>query len=476
MTGTEVTYLSCAELVESYRRRELSPVEVVAATLARISACDGTVNAFCLVDADHALEQARASAQRWVRGEPTGRLDGVPVAIKDLLAVRGWVTRRGSYATSPTGVETEDASSVAALRRHGAVLVGKTTTPEIGWKGVTDSPLTGVTRNPWRTDCTAGGSSGGSAAAVALGMVPLATGTDGGGSLRIPAGFCGVVGFKPTSGLVPMWPRSSHGGLSHHGPFARSVRDAALMLDVMGEPDVRDQAAAPPPAARFARTLDDPRLDGLRVAFSPTLGGHAVQPEVKTAVADVARTLETLGARVDEAEPDFGEALELHDLLWNVGLAHATSRWSQPQRAWMDPGLRRATDDGARHAAVDYVEADLRRADLARRAGTFLQTYDLLLTPTLPLVAFAAGRDVPEHWPDHRWQTWTPFTYPFNLTHQPALSVPCGFSDDGLPVGAQLVGRRYDDALVLRAGNSYQQAAPCHDHPPDGSVAAVGGA
>src|ERR671923_703011 len=260
-----------AALLAGYRAGELSPVEVVEDALARIERGDATLNAFCLVDPERALADARASEARWRRGEPAGALDGVPVAVKDVFATRGWPTRRGSHAIDPAGPWEHAAPAVAALRRHGAVIPGKTTTPEIGWKGVTDSPLEGVTRNPWDPARTSGGSSGGSAAALAAGMVPLALGTDGGGSIRIPCAFCGLPGLKPTYGRVPMWPASPFGAVAHGGPMARTVADVALLLDVIAEPDARDWAALPPAGGSFLDGLED-GVAGLRVAFSPDLG------------------------------------------------------------------------------------------------------------------------------------------------------------------------------------------------------------
>ncbi|MBA3907869.1 MAG: amidase, partial [Pseudonocardiales bacterium] len=232
--------LSAVGLLAAYRARELSPVDVTTAVLARIAAVNGRVNAFCLVDEDAAMEAARASEQRWARGAPTGLLDGVPVSIKDLLLTRGWPTLRGSRTIDPAGPWDVDAPAVARVREQAGVIVGKTTTPELGWKGVTDSALTGVTANPWDPARTAGGSSGGSAAAVALGMAPLSLGTDGGGSVRIPAGFCGVTTIKPTWGRVPLYPASPFGVLSHVGPITRTAADAALLLDVVSGADARD--------------------------------------------------------------------------------------------------------------------------------------------------------------------------------------------------------------------------------------------
>src|SRR5580698_3996955 len=287
MPDTDVTRLSATELLGLYRRRELSPVEATRAVLARIDMQNAVTNAYCLVRDEEALASAKESEQRWQAAEPAGLLDGVPVSVKDLLLTSGWPTLRGSLTIDEAGPWTVDAPAVARLREHRAVLLGKTTTPEFGWKGVTDSPLTGVTRNPWDVSRTPGGSSGGAAAAVACGMGPLAVGTDGAGSIRIPASFCGIVGLKPTHGRVPVYPPSAFGTLSHVGPMTRTVADAALLLDVLGAPDARDPLALDRQAP-VSGDLAAARVRGLRVAYSPALGYVQVDPEVAAAAAGAA--------------------------------------------------------------------------------------------------------------------------------------------------------------------------------------------
>ncbi len=447
--------LTAAELTAAYRSRELSPVEATEAGLARIEDRDGELNAFCLVDGERALTDARASEQRWARGEPAGPLDGVPVGVKDLLVTRGWPTLRGCRAIDPAGPWEDDAPVVAALRRSGAVLPGKTTTPELGWKGVTDSRLEGVTRNPWDPSRTPGGSSGGSAAALAAGMVPLALGTDGGGSIRIPCAFTGLPGLKPTFGRVPAWPASPFGPVSHVGPMARTVTDVALLLDVMAEPDARDWLALPPARTSFAAGIDDGVRD-LRIAFSPELGYAAVDPEVAALVSRAALAFAELGAHVELVDPGFADPREAFDVLWSSGAARAVAITGEVD----DPGLREVAAAGGRYAATEYIAALQTRDALAITMSAFHQEWDLLLTPTLPLAAFEAGREVPDGAADPRWPGWTPFSFPFNMTQQPAATVPCGFTAAGLPVGLQVVGPRYADALVLRAARAYESAHP----------------
>lgn len=455
---TEVFELSATALVAAYRERRLSPVEAAEASLARIEALEGKLNAFCLVDGERTLGDARAAEEHWGRGEPAGELDGVPVGVKDVFLTRGWPMLRGSRAVDPAGPWEDDSPPVAALRRHGAVLVGKTTTPEIGWKGVTDSPLCGITRNPWDPSSTAGGSSGGSSAALAAGMVPLALGTDGGGSIRIPCGFCGLPGIKPTYGRVPAWPASPFGALAHAGPMARTVADVALLLDVLAEPDPRDWVALPPVGASFRAGLDD-GVAGLRIAFSPDLGHADVDPEVAALVAAAAEAFAGLGAHVERADPGFEDPRETFDVLWSAGAAKAVHDLGADDDV-LDPGLAAIAATGRSHSVLAYLQAMKERDALGLRMSLFHREWDLLLTPTLPIEAFEAGRETPADRAGRGWPSWTPFTYPFNLTQQPAATVPCGFTSAGLPAGLQIVGPRYGDALVLRAARAYEAAFP----------------
>ncbi|MFI7006909.1 amidase [Streptomyces sp. NPDC050145] len=451
---TVLTGLTAQELVDGYRKGEFGPVDATRAVLARIEETQPALNAFTRVDAEGALAAAEASAQRWRRGEPQGLVDGVPVTVKDILLQRGVPTLRGSRTVRAEGRWDEDAPSVARLREHGAVFVGRTTTPEFGWKGVTDSPLTGVTRNPYDTSRTAGGSSGGSAAAVAIGAGPLSLGTDGGGSVRIPASFCGIFGLKPTYGRVPLYPASAFGTLSHVGPMTRDAADAALMMDVISGPDPRDWSGLGPVAGSFRDGLED-GVRGLRVAFSPSLGGQvAVRPEVAAAVRGAVTRLAGLGAYVEEVDPDFTDPVEAFHVLWFSGAARVVQQLSPAQRELLDPGLKEVCARGARYSALEYLAAVDARMALGRRMGAFHSTYDLLVTPTMPLTAFEAGVEVPRGSGLRHWTGWTPFTYPFNLTQQPAATVPVGRDAEGLPIGLQLVAARHADTLVLRAAHA----------------------
>jgi aspartyl-tRNA(Asn)/glutamyl-tRNA(Gln) amidotransferase subunit A len=451
--------LPATELLERYRDQSLSPVAATEACLARIEAHNDTLNAFNLIDREGARRAAAESAKRWELGVPRGRLDGVPTSIKDIVWAAGWPTLRGSLTVDPDQLWDEDSPAVARLREHGAVLLGRTTTPEFGWKGVTDSPLTGITRNPWNLAKTPGGSSGGAAAAVASGMGALALGSDGGGSVRIPAGFTGIFGHKPTFGRVPAYPPSPFGTLAHLGPMTRTVTDAALMLTVMAEGDPRDGLALRPDGSDYTQGLDD-GVEGLKLAFSPSLGGHPVEPEVAELVRLAAQQFEALGAEVETCDPEIPDCGPIFVCLWFSGAAAVIEQIDEAGRAKVDPGLLEVARTGASYGLSDYLAA-MRDCDRVRSLmSRFHQRYDLLLTPSLPLTAFDAGVDTPTDPHGQSWANWTPFTYPFNLTGQPAASMPCGLAPNGLPVGLQIVGPRYADALVLRAARAFEQASP----------------
>ncbi len=460
----DILNMTALELLSRYRDKSLSPVEATQAMLDQIERLDSTVNAWCLVDQETTLRYARESEQRYQNGTAKGLVDGVPVAVKDVFLTPMWPTLKGSRTTVPESTLNKSAPSTAALELHGYVPLGKTTTPEFGWKGVTDNPIDGVTRNPWDPDKTAGGSSGGSGAAVALGMGPLALGTDAGGSIRIPASFCGIVGHKPSYGEVPHWPPPPYGALAHAGPMTRTVADCALMMNVLTEPDSRDTQAIPRRHIDYLKALDGD-ISHLKIAYSPTLGYINVNRDVETAVAEAVAVFRSLGATVVEVDPSFSDPLAAFGHLFYSGAANALRDLNAKKRELMDPGLVEVATKASRLTVMDYLGAVNVRNALAERMASFHRKYDLLLTPTLPITAFKAGREVPEDWPSTRWPSWTPFTYPFNMTGQPALSVPCGFDRNGLPIGLHLVGRRFDDALVLNAGHAYQQAAPIERKP-----------
>ncbi|MSQ50056.1 MAG: amidase [Betaproteobacteria bacterium] len=451
--------LSATQLLALYRSKKLSPVEVTRATLERIERLNPILNAFCFLDARFSLQQAKQSEKRWARGRPQGLLDGVPVSIKDLLLTKGWPTLRGSKTIDPQGPWHDDAPVVARLREHGAILLGKTTTPEFGWKGVTDSPLTGITRNPWNPQMTPGGSSGGGAAAVAAGMGPLTVGTDGGGSIRIPCGFTGLFGLKPSFGRVPAWPLSPMGTIAHVGPMTRTVKDAALLMNVLSLPDTRDWHALPYDRRDYRIGLNA-GVKGLRIAYSANLGYAKVDREIAALVESAVKKFQNLGAIVEARDPGFKDTGPLFAAHWFPGAAYVVRHTPPRQRRLMDKGLLDTARRGEMVTTEEYMNAIQQRGALGVLMNRFHDTYDLLVTPTLPLAAFEAGKEVANLLKEKRWTDWSPFSYPFNLTQQPAATVPCGLTRQGLPVGLHIVGPRYADALVLRAARAFEATQP----------------
>ena len=470
MTGSEIPYLPALELRARYRARELSPVEVVATILERVDALQPRLNAFVTVTRDRAMAQARA-AERAYRDDSAGPLAGIPLSIKDLTATRGVRTTMGSLLHQDW-VPDFDAPVVERLLAAGAVLLGKTNTPEFGWKGETSNRVSGTTHNPWRHGRTPGGSSGGAAAAVAAGLGPLAQGSDGAGSIRIPACFSGIFGLKPSFGLVPQYPASAVELLSHIGPMSRTVRDAALMLSVLGGADPRDPHSWSQPHDYLEPLHDAPPrpVRPLRVAWSPDLGTAVVDPEVASLTAAAARRFGDLGYEVEEASPDLADPWQTINVLWCVGEAGVHGDRFPELRNRLDPGLAAIIDAAHSYRALDVATALRLRLDYYHRMRSFMERYQLLLTPAMPLPAFRAGLDKPERIGETALDaglSWTPFTYPFNLTGQPAATVPCGFTADGLPVGLQIVGRRHADSTVLAAAAAFEAAAPwAHHRPP----------
>lgn len=438
--------LSAAELTTAFRTRALSPVEFTKICLARIEKLNPTLNAFCLVDAEGALAAAGRSEERWLRNAALSGVDGVPTTIKDLVSTAGYPFRRGSRAVSATTEGVVDAPAVARLREGGAVLLGKTTTPEFGHKAVTSSALCGITRNPWNPELTPGGSSGGSAVAAATGMGILHLGTDAGGSIRIPAGFTGVFGHKPTSYRVPMYPPSTFGHLAVQGPITKSVADSRLMMNLITRPDARDWVSPPVTmnGSRFGRKVKE-----LRVAFAPTMNEVEVDPEVERLVGNAVQRLEQLGARVDMVQLELSDAPELFETIWSATALAIIAGFSQAQLDLFEPSFMAIAERGRSVDGSALVRAQNGCATLAERLTTLFKTSDVLVLPSLPVAAFPAGQDHPGAPKPYGWPEWTPFCYPFNLTRSPACSLPCGLTRDGRPVGLQIVAPIYQDELVL---------------------------
>ena len=444
------------ELSTAYRRGEASPVEVVDEHLARIESLDPHLNAFVVVDTAGARRAAMASAARWETGAPLSELDGVPTTIKDIVAMAGFAMREGSTVTSDEPC-LDDHPVVARLREAGMVILGKTTTSEFGWKGITDSSAQGVTRNPWNLDYSPGGSSGGAGSSLAAGIGVIAHGSDGGGSIRIPASYCGLVGLKPTYGRVPQHPVDSpYISLVSNGPLARSVADAALFLNEISRPDARDWHAAPYDARDWRIGLQD-GVRGMRIGFTCELGGATVDPDVAAACEAAAGLLEDLGARVTPAGTVVSSLRPRFEAYWKAGFAARLRTIPSDRHEELDPGFRAIAEQGLDIGVANYYAGHAERAQLVREFKAWFGDYEVLLTPTMPTVAPPV--DTVYHSVEFdRWEHAVPFTVPFNLTGQPAGTIPVGMHPLGLPIGLQVVGDHWGEAAVLRVMRAVEAA------------------
>ena len=466
MTSTDLCYLSALQLRDRYQKGEVSPVEVTEAILRRMDELNPTLNAFITTTPELALKGARIAEQAYQTGESPPPLAGIPTSIKDLVSMTGVRTTRGSLLYKDW-VPDYDAPIIERLHEAGAVMLGKTNLPELGWKGDSTNRIIGSTHNPWKLGRTAGGSSGGGTAAVAAGLGPLAQGSDGAGSIRIPSSFCGIYGLKPSWGLIPQYPASAVELFSHLGPMTRTVADSALMLNIMAGADPRDRLSFPTETDYLASL--EGGIAGLRVAWSPDLGYALIDPEVRDIVAKAALRFEELGCHVEEAHPDLEDPWEsIVHIIWASAFAGLHLHDLDAVRDQIDPGLVRVIEQGLQLSGAEVAIAYARRNDYYHAWRQFMERYDLLLTPTLPVTAFTAGDDYPGqiNGQPTTYLSWTAFTYPFNITGQPAATVPCGFASDGLPVGLQIVGRWRDDVTVLRASAAFEALAPWADKRP----------
>lgn len=438
--------MSAQDLAEAFRNRTLSPVEVTRACLARAEAINPALNAFTFLDHDGALKAAKASEARWAAGAPLSPVDGVPTTLKDIVWVRGWTVRYGSTLTRETPLE-DDAPSVRLLRAAGAVFLGQTTTPEFGWKALTDSRAFGITRNPHNPAMTSGGSSGGAAVAAALGAGVFHLGTDGGGSIRVPAAFCGITGLKPTFGRVPAYPASAFGTVAHIGPMGRSAADAFAMLSAMSGRDRRDwfQGEGALPELAFG----PPALKDLRIGYWTTPPAGTLDPEIAALVDKQMKRLETAGAQIEPFELPGGNLLETFHAHWFSGAATRLAAYPDEDRAGIDPGLAEIEQQGLALDARSLVAAQVARAEFGARMDEALAEYDFILSPAVTVPAFEAGLEVPAGSGLSRWTEWASFSFPINLTQQPAGVVPCGTTSAGLPVALQAIGARGADGKVL---------------------------
>ena len=459
-----LTALQMAALV---RQGEVSPVELAQAALDAIAATEPALNAYSEVFADAALERATRCETEAGRGEFRGPLHGVPIAVKDLFQVEGTRTRRGSHLYA-NAVSTETGPAVERLLLAGAVMVGKNTTPELGWKASSNSPLYGITRNPWDPTRTTGGSSSGSAAAVAAGTVPISLGSDGGGSMRIPASFCGIFSLKASLGRIPTYPLSPTEHLSHAGPMTRTVADCALALDVTKGPDHRDPNSLPDSGTSYLSLLHSPRK-AIRVAFAPTLFGKPVQPDIAACIDAAFRQIRQSLA-IEPVDIDLGwpDPIAIFEALW-AARGSLYKDLTPMDKARLDPGFARMIELAAPITIDDHFRTLQARAKFCRTVAESFAHFDVLVMPTVPIDPFAAEHDGPPDMdpsPTVPWARWTPFSYPFNVTGQPAASIPCGWSRAGLPVGLQVVGKRFDDATVLQFCAAWERQFDAHSRRP----------
>ena len=461
-----LSFIPATELASMIRQKTVSPVEVMRETIQRAQALNPRLNAICTPTFDAAMQEAIEAEQAVMRGRPLGILHGVPTSIKDLAFTRGVRTMAGSHIHSDR-IPDFDHLHVERLRKAGAISIGKTTVSEFGWSGVSSSPLTGITHNPWKHGMNAGASSAGAAVCAAAGIGPIHQGSDGAGSIRMPAAFCGIYGIKPSHGRVPYWPTPANGLISHVGPLTRTVADAALMLQAMAGPDDRDMTSLESAPDDFVTRLEE-GIAGLKIGFSPDLGYLKVDAEVAGPVRQAVAAFEELGCEVEEIKPGWDNPIEMEHLHFS---ANFTSRLGPLLDEWedrMDPGLVALVKHGKNFSAAEYCRLDEKRLALYDKVRALFERYDLLLTPALSVAAFPADRLIPPHWEQHPWDwmRWAGFSYPFNLTWLPAATCPCGFTPGGLPVGLQIVGGRHRDLRVLQASRAFERIRPWAQHRP----------
>jgi aspartyl-tRNA(Asn)/glutamyl-tRNA(Gln) amidotransferase subunit A len=455
--SADLDAMTAMQLRSRIARREISPVEVTRRALDKAQATQGSLNAFFLLMPDQAMAAAQAAETAVMRGDTLGPLHGVPLSVKDLIAVGGERYAFGSR-TMADNVAPSDAPSVERAKRAGAIVIGKTTTSEFGCKAVGDSPLTGITRNPWNLAKTPGGSSAGAAASVAAGITPIALGTDGGGSLRIPGSLTGLAAIKGQFGRIPVWPVSATTTLSHVGPMARTVEDAALLFMACAGYDSRDPYSVAGPVPDLLAACKQ-GAKGLRVAYSPTLGYARPDAEVLRVVEAAVKQFEALGCTVDLVERVFErDPVDIWSAEFYAGAGTRLRPFLESNRELIDPAVADILDQALRQDMRDYYGKVFERYALRDTLRPFFERYDILLSPVLPVTSLDVGKDVPGHLGDRNLVSWVYYTYPFNLTGQPAATVCAGIAADGMPVGLQIVGRALGEYDVVRAAAAYERS------------------
>ncbi len=471
MDATDLCYTPATELRRMIDAKAISPVEIADAVLARIERLNPTLNAFLTVTADLARDDARAAEARQMRGERLTPIDGIPFSIKDLEPTAGVRTTFGSRWFADN-VPTIDGVAAGRLRRSGGIFLGKTNTPHNGYKDMCDNLLGEPCQNPWKLGRTSGASSGGAGAAVAAGLGQLGHGSDGAGSVRIPAALCGIFGMKPAFGRVPYAPAADYwGGRSHIGPMTRTVRDGAMLLGVMAGPDPRDPLSIDAPIPDFLAACEGD-LEGLRIVWSSNLGTGPCDPEVREIAHRAALRIKEFGATVEERDPDWPDVFDAHKTIYETGVASRREEHARERPEWIEATMMQMIENARNVTGLELAKANLARTRYYDAVLEWFRDVDLLLTPQMPVGAWSAepgpeegpreidGRPTPTVF--HR----LPFTWPFNLTNQPAATVPCGFTAEGLPVGLQIVGKWHDEGTVFRAAACFEAAQPWAQHRP----------
>lgn len=458
-------YQTAHELTRMIAAREISPVELTEDVLQRQEALETDINAFVTLTPEIARAAAKQAEKAVMAGDRLGLLHGLPLSVKDLISMQGvpWTFGSKPFAENMGPV---DAPAVARARAAGACIIGKSTTSEFGCKGTGDSPLSGVTRNPWNLDKTPGGSSAGAGASVAAGLTPFALGTDGGGSIRIPSSLCGLFGIKAQFSRVPLFPIPATPTLAHVGPLARTVRDAALLLTAISGHDARDPFAVAGPVPDYLGACGQ-TIEGMRIAWSPTFGYARSDPEILRITEKAARSFEQLGCHVEEVEAPFGdEPLEIWRAEFYGGVGTKLKGLLTDSPEQLDPGVVDMLSSALDQSIEDYFTKLFARYAFRETMREFFEGYDLLLSPVLPVAAFDTGLDVPPGWEDRDPVSWVYYTYPFNTTGQPAASIPAGFTKSGLPVGLQMAARINSETDIFRAAAAFEEAFPWADKRP----------
>ena len=468
MDNEAICRMSALEMRTAIGSKKISPLEIMDVILHRIERINPKINAYCTI-ADNARDEAKKAERKVMMNEPLGSLHGVPISIKDLIFTKGIRTTGGSKIYEKFIPDT-DSIAVARLKNAGAIVIGKTNTPESGWVAVTTNPLFGATKNPWNLQKTSGGSSGGAASAVAACMGPVAIGTDGGGSIRIPSSFCGVFGLKPSFGLVPQWPTfpGLWEGLSVTGPITRTVQDAALLLEIIAGYDNHDMFSIPFEIPKYTLAMNDD-LKGMRIAWSSNLGYASVDNEVQQITESAVKVFMRLGCEVEATHPDASSPVEAFTTQVAAAVHASLDDKLEDWGNHFDPGLKRYVESNTGILANEYIKARMKHLLYWEKMRNFFEIYDLLITPTVAVPAFDVQYYGPKEVNGKNIQPlgWMPFTYPFNITGQPAASLPCGFTANGLPVGLQIIGRKFDEVSVLKAAAVFEKVRPwANNYPP----------